>query len=140
MVQHADRFYEVEGLVDGSQPQNVSLCVFDVHNAQLARLSLREGEACCTEIDGQNPRRRKSLRRLDRLLPGTATRYEHIDPVILTREARGSNTELARQEGLGMPSFEGDLTHLGYGFSSYWLDTNREVSSSIGVNFRSVAR
>ncbi len=82
-----------------SEPQNVGLRVFDVPDAQLPRLSLRVGEARCAEIDRQNLRRGKSLRRLDRLLSGSATGYEHIDLVIPTREARGLETELARQEG-----------------------------------------
>ena len=99
MMQHADALDEIEGLANGSEPQNVGPCVFDVPDAQLPRLALRVGEARCTEIDRQNPRRWKSLRRLDRLLSGAATSYEHIDLVIPTREARGFETELARQEG-----------------------------------------
>src|SRR4051812_31718927 len=79
MVQHADALDEIEALADQSQLQNVSLCVFDVNEAELSRLSLCVGEARATKIDGQNLRRWKSLRRLNRLLSGTATRDEHID-------------------------------------------------------------
>src|SRR5262245_43264352 len=99
MVQHADALYEIERLSERFELQDVALRVFDVRDAQLSRLSLRVGEARGAQVDRQNPGRREPLRRLNRLLPGTATGYQHVDVVALAHKA-SFDTELFRHEGL----------------------------------------
>jgi hypothetical protein len=42
-MQHADRFYAIEGAVERRQVEDVGLSVFDIAQAFLARLSARVG-------------------------------------------------------------------------------------------------
>ena len=66
-MQHPDRLDDIETPVERPQLENVGLSILDVRYSLSAALPARVSEAGTADVDRENSRPRKSLRRTDRV-------------------------------------------------------------------------
>lgn len=79
MMQHAAAIDHVETAAERAETQNVGVSVFDVAEAGLVRLAPGVGQTCHAEIDCEDARAGRALRKVDQLLTSPAAGNQNVD-------------------------------------------------------------